>query len=209
MPEFSHVIRDEADLRDAIPAPRGAGAWEKQLAYLEDHSMAFIAKSPFLMIATSDAAGHMDISPKGDPPGFVKVLDANTLAIPDRPGNGRADTFRNILANPRIALYFLVPGRSETLRVAGSAQIVRDQWLLDEMAVKEKPAQLAIVVTVEETFFHCAKCVVRSNLWDAEEWADASDLASLGAVMRDQLKLQVPAEAIDANLEKDVQNRLY
>ena len=120
------------------------------------------------MIASSSKDGKMDISPKGDPPGFVRVVDENTLAIPDRPGNGRADTFRNILENPRISVYFLVPGRGETLRVNGSAQLVRDPELLEGFAVKGKPAQLAIAVNVEEAFFHCAKCVVRSNLWDAQ-----------------------------------------
>ncbi|MBK9344251.1 MAG: pyridoxamine 5'-phosphate oxidase family protein [Dehalococcoidia bacterium] len=151
----------------------------------------------------------MDISPKGDPAGFIRVLDEHTLAIPDRPGNGRADTFRNLLENPRVSVYFLVPGRSETLRVNGFARLVKDRWLLEEMAVKGHPAQLAIAVTVEEAFFHCAKCVVRSNLWDAGAWGDASELASLGAVMRDQLKLQVPAEAIEAGLQKDIETRLY
>lgn len=209
MPQFSDVISHEADLRAIIPEPRGSGAWDKSLSFIDPHAAAFIGKSPFAMIATTDRDGRMDISPKGDPAGFVRVLDEHTLAIPDRPGNGRADTFRNLLANPRISVYFLVPGRSETLRVNGSALLVQDQWLLDEMAVKGHPAQLAIAVNVEEAFFHCAKCVVRSNLWDAESWEDASELATLGAVMRDQLKLQVPAEAIEAGLNKDIATRLY
>jgi PPOX class probable FMN-dependent enzyme len=161
------------------------------------------------MIATTSATGQMDISPKGDPAGFVRVIDEHTFAIPDRPGNGRADTFRNLWESPRISVYFLVPGRSETLRINGSASLVTDQWLLDDLTVKGKPAQLAIVVTVEESFFHCAKCVVRSNLWDAESWDDASELATLGAIMKDQLKLQVPAEAIEAGLNKDIATRLY
>lgn len=161
------------------------------------------------MIATTSRDGKMDISPKGDPPGFVRVLDEHTLAIPDRPGNGRADTFRNLLDNPRISVYFLVPGRSETLRINGSAQLVTDDWLLNDLSVKGKPAQLAIAVNVEESFFHCAKCVVRSNLWDAGAWEDASELASLGAVMRDQLKLEVTAEAIEAGLNRDIATRLY
>ncbi|MEX1104324.1 MAG: MSMEG_1061 family FMN-dependent PPOX-type flavoprotein, partial [Dehalococcoidia bacterium] len=144
-----------------------------------------------------------------DPPGFVHILDEHTIAIPDRPGNGRADTFRNILENPRIGLYFLVPGRQETLRINGGARLVRDQWLLDRMAVKGRPAQLALVVDVEEVFFHCAKCIVRSNLWDADEWLDASDLASMGQVMRAQIKLDVPAEAIEQSLQKDIETRLY
>ena len=209
MPAFSSIITSEEDLRDIIPAPPPGGVWDKTLKFLEDHSKAFIAASPFVMISSCDPRGRMDISPKGDPPGFVRVLDDNTLAIPDRPGNGRADTFRNLLSNPRIGLYFLVPGRSETLRVSGSATLVRDQWLLDQMAVKEKPAQLAIVVNVEEAFFHCAKCIVRSNLWDTNDWDDVSHLASLGNIMRDQLKLEVPAEAIERSLDKDIANRLY
>jgi PPOX class probable FMN-dependent enzyme len=139
----------------------------------------------------------------------VRVLDEHTLAIPDRPGNGRADTFRNILQTGRISVYFLVPGRSETLRINGSAKLVRDADLLDSMAVKGRPAQLAIVVTAEEVFFHCSKCVVRSNLWDASAWEDASELASLGAIMKDQLKLQVDAAVIEAGLEKDIATRLY
>lgn len=209
MPDFNSIIATEADLRSIIPEPPPGGVWDKSLPFLEDHSKAFIAASPFVMIASCDPAGRMDISPKGDPSGFVQVLDDKTLAIPDRPGNGRADTFRNLLANPRIGLYFLVPGRSETLRVSGSAQLVRDQWLLGQMAVKEKPAQLAIVVNVEEAFFHCSKCIVRSNLWDTDDWDDVSHLASLGKIMRDQLKLEVPAEAIEKSLQKDIANRLY
>ena len=209
MPDFSEVVTSEAELRAVIPEPRGSGAWDKSLSFIDPHAAAFIGKSPFAMIATTDRDGRMDISPKGDPAGFVRVLDEHTLAIPDRPGNGRADTFRNLLSNPRISVYFLVPGRSETLRVNGSALLVRDQWLLEEMSVKGRPAQLAIAVTVEEVFFHCAKCVVRSNLWDADSWEDASELATLGTVMRDQLKLQVPAEAIEAGLNKDIATRLY
>jgi PPOX class probable FMN-dependent enzyme len=209
MAAFSDVISSEDALRDIIPAPRGFGVWEKSLTFIDPHAAAFIGKSPFAMIASSSKDGKMDISPKGDPPGFVRVVDENTLAIPDRPGNGRADTFRNILENPRISVYFLVPGRSETLRVNGSAQLVRDATLLENLAVKGKPAQLAIAINVEEAFFHCAKCVVRSNLWDTGEWDDASQLASLGQVMREQLKLHVDAAAIDANLQKDIDTRLY
>jgi PPOX class probable FMN-dependent enzyme len=209
MATFTDVIASEAALREIIPAPKGFGVWEKSLTFIDPHAAAFIGKSPFAMIATTSRDGKMDISPKGDPPGFVHVLDENTICIPDRPGNGRADTFRNLLENPRISVYFLVPGRGETLRVNGSAQLVRDAALLEAMSVKGRPAQLAIAVNVEESFFHCAKCVVRSNLWDAEAWDDASELASLGAVMRDQLKLQVEAESIDANLQKDVETRLY
>jgi predicted pyridoxine 5'-phosphate oxidase superfamily flavin-nucleotide-binding protein len=102
-----------------------------------------------------------------------------------------------------------VPGRSETLRVNGGARLARDQWLLDDLSMKGKPAQLAVIVDVEEMFFHCAKCVVRSGLWDAEHWTDASGLASLAAIMRDQVRIEAPVEAIEANLQKDIDTRLY
>lgn len=206
---FESVITTEDQLREVIPAPTRREAWDKSRPSLDEYTAAFIAKSPFALIATADRDGRMDVSPKGDPPGFIKVLDESTLAIPDRPGNGRADSFRNILANPRIGLYFLVPGRQETLRVNGGARLVRDQWLLDEMAMKGKPAQLALVVDIEEVFFHCAKCVVRSGLWDAEHWTDASDLASMGRAMRDQLKLDATAEVIEQSLQRDIEKRLY
>lgn len=209
MPQFSNVIADEAELREVVAEPRGSGAWDKCLDFIDPHAAAYIGLSPFCMIATTDAAGRMDISPKGDPAGFVHVLDERTIAIPDRPGNGRADTFRNVLANPRVAVYFVVPTRSESLRVNGSARLVTDQWLLDELSMKGRPAQLALVVDVEEAYFHCSKCVIRSNLWDATGWADATGLASLGAVIRDQLRLDVPAEAVDAGLEQDAKARLY
>jgi PPOX class probable FMN-dependent enzyme len=206
---LTDIITSEDQLREVVPPPRGSGAWDKNITAIDEHTAAFIAKCPFVLVATSDASGRMDVSPKGDPPGFIRILDEKTIAIPDRPGNGRADSFRNILENPRIGLYFLVPGRQETLRVNGGARLSRDQWLLDEMAVKGKPAQVALVVDVEEVFFHCAKCIVRSNLWDSDEWLDASDLASMGQVMRDQIKLDVPAEAIDKSLQKDIETRLY
>jgi PPOX class probable FMN-dependent enzyme len=206
---FNDVITTEDQLREVIPAPRTSGAWDKTIPVVDEHTAAFISKCPFVLVATSDASGRMDVSPKGDPPGFVQVLDEKTIAIPDRPGNGRADTFRNILENPRIGLYFLVPGRQETLRINGGARLVRDQGLLDEMAVKGRPAQLALVVDVEEVFFHCAKCIVRSNLWAADQWLDASGLASMGQVMRDQIKLDVPAEAIERGLQRDIETRLY
>lgn len=209
VPGFEDVIGSEAQLREVIAAPKAQAVWDKTIAQIDEHCAAFIARSPFVMIASCDPDGRMDISPKGDPPGFVRVLDEKTLAIPDRPGNGRLDTFRNLVANPRVGLYFLVPGKQETLRVSGSAQVVRDRWLLDELACKGKPAQLALVVHVEEAFFHCAKCVVRSHLWDESEWPDLAGLAPMGKVMVDQAKLNVPAELVEHSLQRDVAERLY
>ncbi|HXF61549.1 MAG TPA: MSMEG_1061 family FMN-dependent PPOX-type flavoprotein, partial [Caldilineaceae bacterium] len=141
---FSEVVTSEEQLREIMgyPAQR---VIDKVVSSLDEHCRAFIAKSPFLLIGSADARGHMDVSPKGDPPGFVRVLDDKTLAIPDRPGNRRADTFGNILQNPKVALIFLVPGKQETLRVSGTAQIVRDQWLRELMPVRGKTPDLALV----------------------------------------------------------------
>jgi len=134
----------------------------KVIDHIDDHCRAWIERSPFAVISTVDRDGHMDVSPKGDPPGFVRVLDEKTLAIPDRPGNLRADSFQNILDNPRIGLMFIIPRRGEVVRVSGSAQIVRDPPLLQSMAVDGRTPILATLVRVEEAFYHCAKAMIRS-----------------------------------------------
>src|SRR5688572_10076057 len=146
--QFAEPITSEAELRaiTGLPAPR---ALEKELTKLDAHCRAIIAKSSFVLISSSDKDGRLDASPKGDPPGFVQVLDDVTLAIPDRPGNRRADTFRNVLQNPRVGLLFLVPGRNETLRVNGRALIVRDRELRERMTVQGKLPELALVIAAE------------------------------------------------------------
>lgn len=205
---FSGVITTEAELREVAGNP-SKGAVAKAIDRIDEHFAGFIAQSPFMLIGTSDAAGNQDVSPKGDPPGFVRVLDEHTLAIPDRPGNRRADTLSNILQNPRVALYFLVPGVRETLRVQGRATIVRDEALRASMAVGDKAPHLAIVVDVEEAFMHCAKCMVRSNLWEPESWPPTGTVPDLGAALVDQLGLDVPKRVIIENLEKDTRDNLY
>ncbi|HEY0815691.1 MAG TPA: pyridoxamine 5'-phosphate oxidase family protein [Pseudonocardia sp.] len=131
----------------------------------------WIAHSSMIFMATSAADGTCDVSPKGDPAGFVRVLDAHTLAIPERPGNRRADGFHNVLANPHVGLIFLVPGRTDTFRVNGRARLVREAPYFDAMAVRGRPPALAMEVTVEEIFYHCAKAFLRSRLWEHENWA--------------------------------------
>jgi len=207
-PQFSEVITTEAQLRDVIGSPNPR-VLRKQIAHIDEHARAFIAKSPFLLIASSDAEGRMDVSPKGDPPGFVTVLDERTLAIPDRPGNRRADTFRNLLQTGRIGLLFLLPGKEETLRVNGTARIVRDQWVREPMAIAGRPPDFAIVVNVEEVFLHCAKCVIRSKLWDSAAWPQLDGLASLARAIVDQGKLTESIEEMHALIEKDKRERLY
>ena len=151
----------------------------------------------------------MDISPKGDPAGFVRVLDDHTLAIPDRPGNRRADTFHNILQNPHVGLIFMIPGKKETLRVSGSAKIVRDEGLRHSMAMRGKAPDLALAVHVEEAFFHCAKCIVRSKLWTPDDWPSLDGLPSLAETMIDAAKIDSPVQAVQAIIEEDEKDRLY
>ena len=205
---FSEVITTEAELRAILGQPSESSI-NKAVTSLDEHCRAFIATSPFMMIASCDANGNMDVSPKGDPAGFVHVLDDNTLAIPDRLGNRRADTMLNILTNPRVGLLFLVPGKQDTFRVNGSATIVRDEWLREKMAVKGKAPNFAIVIKVEEAFLHCAKCVIRSGIWDQEQWPDVDGLASLARVIIDHSKLQDSEETIQASIDESYRDRLY
>jgi PPOX class probable FMN-dependent enzyme len=151
----------------------------------------------------------MDISPKGDAPGFVRVLDDRTLAVPDRPGNRRADAFTNVLENPRVGLIFLVPGKSETLRVGGRATIVRDADLRESMAARGKTPDFALAVDVEEAFFHCSKCIVRSSLWIAQAWPSLDGLPSLAQTMVDAAALPMPVEALEEIIKQNESERLY
>lgn len=205
---FSEIVTTEEQFRavmgHAAPAVRA-----KALTALDEHCRAFIERSPFVLIGSADAAGHHDVSPKGDPPGFVQVLDDHTLAIPDRPGNRLADTFRNILEHPHVGLLFLIPGKQETLRVAGKAMIVRDAWLCGRMAINGKVPQFAIVVTVESAFFHCAKCVIRSKIWDPQHWPQVEDLSSLARVLIDHAKLPDTEAEMHAMIDSSYRDRLY
>ena len=154
------------------PIPRVAN---KDRQSLVDVHRAWIAASPFCLISTSAADGTCDVSPKGDPPGFVHVLDDTTLVIPERPGNRRADGYRNVLSNAHVGLIFLVPGRTDTLRVNGRARLVADAPFFDDMVVKGHRPVLALVVDVEQIFFHCSKAFLRSQLWDPGSWAATSE----------------------------------
>src|SRR5213594_2046599 len=165
---FKHVVTTESELRDLLGSP-SQRAIKKDVAVLDEHCRAFIARSPFLLLATSSATGRCDVSPKGDAPGFVLVLDDTHLVVPDRPGNRRLDGMGNLLANPRVGLLFLIPGKAETLRINGRAWIVRDEDLLERLAHEGRRPQLAIGVEVEECFMHCAKAFKRSKLWQTDQ----------------------------------------
>lgn len=182
-PEF--LIDTEDDLRRTYPATHDI-AVRKCLDHIDDHSRDFIERSPFLCIGTQSATGTADVSPRGDPRGFVKILDSRTLLIPDRPGNNRLDTLSNIVTNPRVGLLFLVPGFDETMRVNGHARLTRDPGLLALMAMHDRLPTLAIAVHVEEVFIHCAKAFRRSNLWDPAARQDRAEMPSLMKIILDQ-----------------------
>jgi PPOX class probable FMN-dependent enzyme len=170
--DFAETVTTLEELREVI-APPSDLVTSKEVSELDEHCRNFIARSPFMLIASTDGEGSIDISPKGDPAGFVQVLDDRTLAIPDRPGNHRADTFVNVVKHPFVGLIFLIPGTKNTLRVRGRATIVRDLELRDTMAVNGRLPELALVVDVTTAYFHCAKCIIRSRLWSDEQSTSA------------------------------------
>ena len=206
--EFKVTITTEAELRAILGEPDPTVARKGRPSF-DQFSRQFIERSPFCVIASRNAVGQMDVSPKGDPAGFAFVLDDTTLALPDRLGNRIGDTFTNILESPEVAVIFLVPGKGDTLRVNGRAQIVRDADLLERMAHKGKAPKLAIVVSVETMCFHCAKCMIRSNLWKPEAWPDVSGLSSLGTVLKTQLDWDIEQEKLDGLIEESYRDRLY
>lgn len=205
---FAEIVTSESELRALIGHPSEV-VLKGRLAALDEHCRAYIAKSPFVIVASADAGGAIDVSPKGDPAGFVQVLDDSTLAIPERPGNRRADTFSNVLQNPHVALIFLIPGKQETLRVSGSATIVRDRWLREQMTIAGKAPTLALVVAIEEVSIHCAKCVIRSKLWDPRHWPDLDGVPSLAQAIVDQAQLTKTLEQVQAFIDDDIRTRLY
>jgi PPOX class probable FMN-dependent enzyme len=162
-------ITSEAELRELLGEP-GQRAATKDRPRLHERDLEWLAASPFCLVATSGADGTCDVSPKGDPAGFTLVLDDTTIALPERPGNRRADGYRNVLANPHVGLLYLVPGRGETLRINGRARLVREAPFFDDMIVKGHRPVLALVVEIEQIFFHCAKAFLRSELWKPETW---------------------------------------
>lgn len=208
MQEFSDVITTREQLRSVIAEP-SERVTRKVITSLDKHCGVFIGRSPFILIATADALGNIDVSPKGDPVGFVKILDSTTLAIPDRLGNQRVDSMENILQNPKIGLIFMIPGKTETLRVSGEARIVRDEKLRNSMAVKSRIPELAIVVDVKEAFFHCSKCMIRSKLWKPEEWPNLDGLPRLAETMVDAGKLEISEDEMHRIVENDEIKRLY
>ena len=209
MDDRAATINDEVQLRGLYQEPMEL-ALLKQLDRLDDHCRNFIAHSPFVVIGSTRPGRGTDVSPRGDAPGFARALDANTIAIPDRPGNNRLDTMSNIMADAEIGLLFFIPGIDETLRVNGRARLSRDPALLAAAAVKGREPGLVIVVSVREAFLHCGKALKRSRLWHDDYRVEKKDFPSLGRMIVEQTKpKQISVEQADAFIEDNYVTGLY
>lgn len=209
-----HRIATVAALRRLYRQAEGLAA-KKSLPRLDRHARDFIARSPFLCIATSGQGGRADVSPRGDQPGFVQVLEDNSLAIPDRPGNNRRDTMENVLVNPNVGLIFMIPGFEDTLRINGKATITADPAILERAMVDRKQPKAAIRVAVEEAFFHCAKAFRRARLWEPDAIVDRNVMPTLARIILEQTAAaEAPLReedvvACDGALEENYRTQLY
>lgn len=206
--EPKDIVTSPEDIR-SILGDVSVNQTVKVIDHIDNHFSAWIARCPLIVIASANAAGVMDVSPKGDPAGFVRVLDAKTLAIPDRLGNRRADTFLNILENPQIALLFIVPRRNEVVRVSGTAVVVKDRELREEMAVQGKVPDLATIVRVEEAMFHCGKAMLRSQMWQPEKWRSIDGLPSYAQAVKDQGRPPDTLEELEERFRRNEAERMY
>ncbi len=177
-----HLIRTETELRDLIGRPADL-VCSKVTDRLNPLTRQYVERSPFVLVATSDAEGACDVSPRGDPAGFVRILDDRTVLLPERPGNRIADTLTNLIANPHVGLLFLVPGATETFRINGTTVLTTDPELLAPTAVEGRTPKLGIVVTIEQAYTQCSKAVLRSQLWDPDRHVDPADLPTNGQIM--------------------------
>ena len=204
---FRDVVTREEELRAVGHPPQRSVA--KVVQVIDEHGQRFIAHAPFVFVASAGAGGMIDVSPKGDPAGFVKVLDERTIAVPDRLGNRRLDTFRNVLQNPNVGLIFVIPGVTYTLRVSGKAIIVRDLELRQSMAVNGKLPDHVLVVGVEHVLSHCPKCMIRSGLWQPDAWPDTTTLPTFAETLIAHAKLAETVEEVQAIIDRGNRERLY
>ncbi len=203
-----HVeITSEEELR-ALVGEANPVVYGKASALLGEFERAWIRHTPLVLIATAALDGTCDVSPKGDPAGFVRVLDDTTLAVPDRPGNRRLDSWLNVLQNPHVGMIFVIPGRGDTLRVNGRARLVRSPELLDSMVVKGNRPKLALLVDVEEAYFHCAKSFMRAGVWDPGSWTPDAAPSRARIAKRTEWK-DVPLDVLEERYGAAYERRLY
>ena len=195
------MIESSDALRSLYPDPKPR-ALQKQLDHLDEHCARFIGLSPFVIVASGDATGRLDASPRGGTPGFVHVLDQHTLLLPDATGNNRLDTLTNITSTGRVGLLFLIPGMDETLRVNGTARLGTESELLRHFAGASRAPTLVMAVTVEEAYLHCAKALMRAKLWSAESRIDRGRLPTYGQMINDQIGCTDPPETQEAMLAR-------
>lgn len=206
---FHEQISSEDELRAIVDYPSEFVA-NKTISLLDDHCKMFIAKSPFLVMATSDKNGLCSVTPRGDEQGFVLIVDDYHLVIPERPGNRRIDSMRNIISNPHVGLLFVIPGLEETLRVNGRACITRDPALLERMQAKGKTPLLGIGIKVEQCFIHCAKAFKRSGLWNGKSWLSKDDLPNIARILAAHANLPgVTENEVTGYLHESYTQRLY
>jgi uncharacterized protein len=202
-----HRVTSLDQLREIYPPPKQRSL-DKEIDHLDEHCRRFIGLSPFVVISSASADGHgCEASPKGGPPGFVQVLDAHRLLIPDATGNRRLDGLQNMLQNPHVGLLFMVPGMRETLRVRGRVSLTRDPAILDGLETGGRPALLALIVQVDLAYLHCAKCVIRSGLWDVDTWPERTELPSAAEILNDHIglgDLAASAAALEESYTKHI-----
>ncbi len=207
---FTNMIETREQLRQVIPEPGPTSrAAIKDIDHIDDVCRQFIAASPFLVLSTRGSDGLMDMSPKGDPAGFVHVLDDKTLAIPDRLGNSRIDSFENLMTDPSVGLIFLIPGNGATLRVSGTASLTADPNLRARFEIDGKPPKLVLIVDIQHAFMHCSKCMVRSKMWKPEGWPDQSEVPTLAQAMVAHGKLKDTVQEMHDMIVSDEKTKLY
>lgn len=184
---FETALTDEAELRALYETPPSDIVARKTIDHLDEHCRRYLALCRFALVASADAQGRADVTPRGGPAGFISVLDDRTLAIPDATGNRRLDTFSNVLQTGRAGLLLLLPGRGQTLRINGRACVSTDPDLLASLTAVGKPPRVALVLAVEEVFTHCPKAFVRSGLWNPETWPSKDEMPSPAAMLRDHV----------------------
>lgn len=202
------VAETEAEFR-ALYGPTSDLAKRKSLPALDVHCRDFIERSPFMCLSTAAPDGPGDVSPRGDAPGFVRVLDSKTLFVPDRLGNNRLDSLSNIVCNPFVGLLFLVPGVDETLRVNGRARVVISGEILGESTANGKRPTTGLLITIEEAFLQCAKALKRSHLWSADGRQNKLAVPTLGKMLHDQIGSELSVEQLDEAIDKAYREKLY
>ncbi|MCX2734316.1 pyridoxamine 5'-phosphate oxidase family protein [Saccharopolyspora sp. NFXS83] len=201
------AVSSDAELRELVKEPHPAIA-EKSIDRVDEQSCLFLSASPFFLLATTSSDGSLDVSPRGDPAGGVLVEDeGRTLVFADRPGNRRLDSLHNILRHPQVGMLFMVPGVNDTLRVNGTATIVREAPYFERLEVEGKRPDLAISVRIDELFLHCAKAFLRSSLWDPARWPDRESVPSAGRIAKSQAGAKVPERVLNAALKLDARWR--